>query len=118
MKKVVLIFVVIAVTALLTMHAAGAPTPSERAVFPEKMVTNLCPFPIFVEFRPDGMGMVQTVTCPPFGTDSVSDLYTGGYMVMVMRTDTGVMFTEKHITLLDVHSTIKIHSNGTVTLHH
>jgi hypothetical protein len=109
-------FVLVVVLAGSMWLAITAP-PAEAALHHQTTVSNLCAFPILVEFRHDGMGTIETANCPAFGNDMIGDLYKGGHMVKVIRTDTGSMFSERHVEVGDMHHTVKIHPNGDITLH-
>jgi hypothetical protein len=119
MRRVVLIFVAIVVILLLIGGVGAATTPpaTETNLMHQTMVTNMCAFPILVEFRHDGMGMVEMASCPAFGTDMIGELWRGGHEVLVTRVDTGVLFTRKHIMVGDMHHTVKIHPDGAISLH-
>jgi len=85
---------------------------------PEMMVIkNLCAFPILVEIRDDAVGMLDTASCPPLGTDMVPALWRGGRTVTVWNTETGAMLTHRHVVVGDMHREMHIHPNGDVTLH-
>ncbi len=118
MRRTVLVFVAIAIVGILVVRAVGAPAAEPRAnpMF-QTTVSNFTAFPVAVQFRHEAMGLVARANCPAHGSDLIGDLYPGGYVISVERTDNGTLFTERHVFVNNMHHVISIHPNGDVTLH-